>query len=72
MHQADNYVSRNVMNSDQWEQYGRQLERIHPTAVLKSAADDKPDYYDFTDLMCGLSAAQRAEALVRTLNLWTE
>lgn len=76
MFEADAYVSANVMNADQWEQYGKELHKIHPNAVLlKSAADlssDPIDWYDFAKFVTGLTARQRAEALLKTLSLWKE
>ncbi len=71
MHEAEKYAYEHLMDGDQWEQYGKLLEKAHPCGCLKNP-DRTVDYYDFATLMCEVTAAQRAEAFLRTLNLWKD
>jgi hypothetical protein len=70
MHEAERYACEHLMDADQWEQYGHELERVHPSACLKTPNEEIVDYYEFATLMTDLTAAQRAEAFLKTLGLW--
>jgi len=67
------HCSENVMNSDQWEELGRQLEVAHPTAILApgmmSGGDDGSDYYELACIFT-ISAEDICGAILKTLNLW--
>ena len=69
MHEAEKYVTHGQMDADQWEQYGRELQLVHPTAILTT--NGVVDYYEFATL-AHCTAAQRAEAFLRTFNLWKD
>ncbi len=77
INQAERYAKEHLMNGDQWESYGKELERIHPAAVLSVTSNNATvfehiDYHDFATLMVELTAAQRATTLVKVLGLWTD
>lgn len=68
MFQADSIASKKLMDADQWEQYGRELDRVHPSASV--LCSDGVDYYDLASVVTGLTAAQRAKAFCRVF--WPE
>jgi len=70
------YCGENVMDSDQWEELGRQLELAHPHALPahpKNLEDpiDRKDYYDLATIFT-ISAEQICGAILKTLNKWEE
>lgn len=65
-HEMEKLAGENLMDADQWELYGKLLEKQHPTAVL-AAPDGSIDRYDFTTLMCDLSARQRCNAFYEVM-----
>lgn len=69
MHEAEIYAMNHLLDSDGWEQYGKNLETFHPAACIWHPREEGIDYHDFATLMIS-TAAQRAEALLRTLNIW--
>lgn len=69
MHEAEAFAMSDLMDSDQWEEYGKHLETYHPSATLLTG--ESVDYHEFATLMHS-TARQRAEAFLRTLGLWEE
>jgi len=67
---AEQYAGENIMDADEWEEYGKQLERIHDNALAYHPKDRTVDYYGLASLITGLSAAQRCEAFLKTMGLW--
>lgn len=84
--EAVNYCKDNVMDADQWEEFGKALEKAHPTAVLLNATKrvrlnfvdcvNDPatviDFYEFATLIFELTPPQIAECLLRTIRKWKE
>lgn len=70
MQLVERHAAEHLMDADQWEEFGRQLEKIHPTAVIEQ--NGKIDYYDLASLISNLTAAQRAEAFLRAIGKWKE
>ena len=71
INKAINYARDNIMDSDQWEAFGRMLVKVHPTATLEMGHHGKIDYYDFATLMTS-GPEIYCEALLKTLNLWND
>lgn len=69
MHEAEQYAFEHLLNADQWEEFGRNLERQHPTVCV---GPGQVDYHDLASIVCDLTAAQHAEALLRALGKWEE
>ncbi len=69
MHEVLRYAAENLMDADEWERLGHELERQHPNAMIKGT-DGKPDYHDFATLVAELTAANIAEAFLKTKGLW--
>jgi len=61
VHRFEEWVYDNVMDSDQWETYGKLLEKSHPQANLLNGK--KVDYHEFAHL-CHISARRRCECLL--------
>lgn len=68
MHEAEK-----VLNADQCAEYVRYLALNHPTfCILPSEESDKAEVrYQYFSLI-NATAAQRAEAFLKTLNLWKQ
>lgn len=76
IHEAEGYAKEHLMDGDEWEQFGRELEKVHPTACVQSTASSATkspiDYYDLATLITELKAKHRAEALLRSIGKWRE
>ncbi len=72
MQSAMQYASEHLMDADQWEKFGKELESQHTTACLKAADADEVDYHDFATLMTELTAAQIAEAFLKAVGKWKD
>lgn len=70
MQAAMKYAAEHLMDSDQWEEFGKRIEQSHPHAMLNNG--DETDFWGFATLMAETSAATLAESFLRTLNLWKE
>lgn len=70
--EAARWASHNLMNADQWEQFGQLLYRAHPTAVISQPGEEPIDFFDLASLITELSARQISEAFLRALNKWRE
>ena len=61
VHRFEEWAYDNLMDSDQWEAYGRLLERTHPQSTLLTK--DEVDYHEFAHL-CHITARRRCECLL--------
>ncbi len=71
INEAEIQAKEHLMNGDQWERYGVELQRVHPSACLSATKYGEINYYDFATLMT-MNAAQRAEAFLQTLGKWDD
>jgi hypothetical protein len=71
--QAAAHFKNEVMDLDQWDEFGRWLMRLHPTADLyhPDRHSNDVDFYDFATLMTDTPASRVCEALLKASNLWT-
>jgi len=73
MHEAEEYAVVHLMDADQWANYARHIESLQDHTLLTgpTITCEHDLYYEAAGLLHA-TAAQRAEAFLRTLNLWTE
>ena len=68
MHKAEEHAIHNLMDADQWGEYGMLLKRSHPHGLFLNG---EVDYHDLATILHA-TAAQRAEAFLRTIGKWEE
>ena len=68
MHEAEEHAIHNLMDADEWMEYGMLLKRSHPHGLFLNG---EIDYHDLATV-CHATAAQRAEAFLRTIGKWEE
>ena len=61
VHRFEEWAYDNLMDSDQWETYGKLLERTHPQSSILTGK--KVDYHEFAHL-CHIPARRRCECLL--------
>jgi hypothetical protein len=61
VHRFEEWAYNNLMDSDQWETYGKLLERTHPQSSILTGK--KVDYHEFAHL-CHIPARRRCECLL--------
>ena len=64
VHRFEEWAYDNLMDSDQWEKYGKLLERTHPQSTLLTKGE--VDHHEFAHL-CHISARRRCECLLMAL-----
>jgi len=68
MHDAEEHAIHNLMDADEWGEYGMLLKRSHPHGLFLNG---EVDYHDLATILHA-TAAQRAEAFLRTIGKWEE
>lgn len=68
MHDAEEHAIHNLMDADEWGEYGMLLKRSHPHGLFLNG---EVDYHDLATILHA-TAAQRAEAFLRTIDKWEE
>ena len=61
VHRFEEWAYDNLMDSDQWEAYGKLLERTHPQSTILTRGE--VDYHEFAHL-CHIPARRRCECLL--------
>lgn len=70
-HQLMQWAGGNLMDADQWEEFGKNLLKLHPSSTLLDT-NGKLDFYDVATFVSDLTSHQICEAFLKTLNLWKE
>ena len=68
MHAVEEHAIHNLMDADEWMEYGMLLKQSHPHGLFLNG---EIDYHDLATV-CHVTAAQRAEAFLRTIGKWEE
>ena len=68
MHEAEKVAQLNLMNANQWAEYGRLLMHLHPTSTLTVPVTDEEDMFYEISNIAHSTARQRAEAFLKTIN----
>ena len=68
MHEVEEHAIHNLMDADEWMEYGMLLKQSHPHGLFLNG---EIDYHDLATV-CHATAAQRAEAFLRTIGKWEE
>ena len=68
MHAVEEHAIHNLMDADEWSEYGMLLKRSHPHGLFLNG---EVDYHDLATV-CHATATQRAEAFLRTIGKWEE
>jgi hypothetical protein len=68
MHEAEEHAIHNLMDADEWGEYGMLLKRSHPHGLFLNG---EVDYHDLATILHA-TASQRAEAFLRTIGKWEE
>ena len=68
MHAVEENAIHNLMDADEWMEYGMLLKQSHPHGLFLNG---EIDYHDLATV-CHATAAQRAEAFLRTIGKWEE
>jgi hypothetical protein len=68
MHDAEEHAIHNLMDADEWGEYGMLLKRSHPHGLFLNG---EVDYHDLATILHA-TASQRAEAFLRTIGKWEE
>jgi hypothetical protein len=68
MHAVEEHAIHNLMDADEWMEYGMLLKQSHPHGLFLNG---EIDYHDLATV-CHATASQRAEAFLRTIGKWEE
>ena len=68
MHEAEEHAIHNLMDADEWGEYGMLLKRSHSHGLFLNG---EVDYHDLATIL-HTTASQRAEAFLRTIGKWEE
>jgi hypothetical protein len=64
VHRFEEWAYDNLMDSDQWERYGKRLEDTHPQSTILTRGE--VDYHELAHL-CHIPARRRCECLLDAL-----